>query len=128
MADGSRSKVGELPLGAFLASSEGLSARVVAVYRDAFAKTWVSFNGEPAFVTSGHPVSTDRGFVPAGALVSGDVLHLQDGTRMVLKSVSSHIQSQLNVNIETEGHRPYYVNRVLFGSYPSYPAAVAERR
>ena len=47
---------------------------------------------------------------------------------MILESVSSTVQSEVNVNIETQEHRPFFVNGVLFGSYPSYPEAVAERQ
>lgn len=47
---------------------------------------------------------------------------------MVLEIVSSIVQSEVNVNIETKDHRPFFVNGVLFGSYPSYPDAVAERQ
>ena len=128
LSDGSSVRVGDIELGASLLSSGGRSVRVVALYRDSFAKSWIAFNGEPAFVTSGHPVSTARGFVPAGELVPGDTVHLESNRTMLLETVSASLESKANVNLETEDHRPYYVNGILFGSYPSYPDAVAERR
>ena len=72
-------------------------------------------------MTSSHPVSTSRGFVPAGEVVVGDVLHREDGLSLGVAEVSAAVRADLNINVETEDHRPFYVNAILFGSYPSYP-------
>ena len=107
--------------GSFGVRRSGLPAVVVALYQDMRSKRWISFNGGEAFVTSTHPVSTSRGFVPAGEVVLGDVLHREDDLSLGVAEVSSSVRADLNINVETEDHRPFYVNAILFGSYPSYP-------
>ena len=122
LADGSRVPVRSLELGDLLASVDGPVA-IAALYRDMRSKRWVSFNGDVPFVTSTHPVSTARGFVPAGEVVPGDVLDLEDGRTLQVLTISFTVQADLNINVETEDHRPFYVNEILFASYPSYPAS-----
>ena len=108
-----------------LVTSPAGPVSVTVVYADSFLKSWVSLNGEPAFVTATHSVFTTLGVKLAGALVPGDELHLEDGATLVLHSVDITVKAEPNVNIETLGHVPYYVEGIQFGSYPSYPAAKA---
>ena len=116
LADGRELPAGDVRLGDELLSPEG-AAPVVSLYQDAREKPWVSVNGRAPFFTGSHPVVTQRGEVPGASLRPGDVLTLAGGVAEVVRTVDVVRLAQPNVNVETEGSRPYFVNGVLFGSY-----------
>ena len=122
LADGRELPAGEIRLGDELRSPEG-AAPVVSIYQDAREKPWVSVNGREPFFTGSHPVVTQRGEVPGASLRPGDVLTLAGGVAEVVRTVDVVRLAQPNVNVETEGSMPYFVNGVLFGSY--MPLALA---
>ena len=122
LADGREMPAGEIRLGDELRSPEG-AAPVVSLYQDAREKPWVSVNGREPFFTGSHPVVTQRGEIPGASLRPGDVLTLAGGVAEVVRTVDVVRLAQPNVNIETEGSMPYFVNGVLFGSY--MPLALA---
>ena len=122
LADGRELPAGEIRLGDELRSPEG-TAPVVSIYQDAREKPWVSVNGREPFFTGSHPVVTQRGEVPGASLRPGDVLTLAGGVAEVVRTVDVVRLAQPNVNVETEGSMPYFVNGVLFGSY--MPLALA---
>lgn len=118
LPDGVDVAIGEIELGERVVVPSGL-ARVVAVYRDDREKYWVSIDGEAPFFTASHPVVTERGTVRGGELQAGDRLRTLSGTFRTVVRVDLVKLRKVNVNIETEGHAPYFVDGVLFGSYPS---------
>ena len=127
MADGTWRAVEDLVPGDQVRSPDGAVA-ITRIYADAAEKSWVTVNGEEMLVTASHPVSTQRGFVPTGALRAGDAIDLEAGGVLLVESVRSVRETRPNFNLETLGHSPYWVDGVLFGSYasPRSPESVEE--
>ena len=115
LADGREIPAGEVRLGDELASPAGV-ARVAGLHQDTREEPWVSVNGGEPFFTGSHPVVTRRGEVPGENLRPGDVLTLAGDVTEVVRTVELVPIAQPNVNIETEGSMPYFVNGRLFGS------------
>ena len=115
LADGREIPTGEVRLGDELFSPEGV-ALVAGLHQAAGEERWVSVNGGEPFFTDSHPVVTQRGEVPGGSLQPGDVLTLAGDVTEVVRTVDLVTITQPNVNIETEGSMPYFVNGLLFGS------------
>ena len=126
LADGRELPAGEIRLGDELLSPAG-AAPVVSLYQDAREKPWVSVNGREPFFTGSHPVVTQRGEIPGASLRPGDVLTLAGDVAEVVRTVDVVRLAQPNVNVETEGSRPYFVNGVLFGSYMPLATAHEDR-
>ena len=122
LADGRELPAGEIRAGDELFSPGG-AARVVGLHQDDREEPWVSVNGRAPFFTGSHPVVTRRGEVAGASLRPGDVLTRAGEVTEVVRTVDLVRIAQPNVNIETEGSAPYFVNGVLFGSAPTLAAA-----
>lgn len=118
LSDGTTRAVEDVGPGDRLASV-GEPAVVVRTYADAELKAWVHGNAGRLLVTASHPVSTTRGFIPAGELRVGDGLRLADGGVLLVETLEVRREARPNFNLETRGHAPYVVDGVVFGSYPS---------